>query len=106
MTMANVRALSVAMGAVVVLGHVPACRAQTYAFKDEPLMSINRSYLGYSNFVWQGPHAPAPGYVTQYGQARSPGYVRAAAPAPAVVAAPAPVQRRGRWFWRRRGYAY
>ena len=40
-----------------------------YDFNREPLMSVNRSYLGYGNFTYQGASPPAPGYVTPYGQA-------------------------------------
>jgi hypothetical protein len=66
-----------------------------YAFKDEPLMSINRSYLGYSNFVYYGPHPPAPGFLADGLAPRAPGYVRPAAPA-----------RRGFLFGGRRGYRW
>jgi hypothetical protein len=54
--------------------------ARGYAFKDEPVMSINRSYLGYSNFVYYGPHPPAPGFLTDGLASRAPGYVRPSAP--------------------------
>ena len=70
--------------------------AQPYKFSDESLFSINRSYLGYSNFVYRGPGGPpAPGYVTGYGAPRSQVYTPAPVPA-----------RRGGWFWRRQGYRY
>jgi hypothetical protein len=114
------------------LGHVADVRAQGayypappaapvyrgYAFKDEPLMSINRSYLGYSNFVDYGPEsalgsysgynaavraraaAPAPAYVPARTYAQTPTYYQAP-----TYAQPAP--RRGfRLFGWRRGYGY
>lgn len=59
-----------------------------YAFKDEPVMSINNSYLGYSNFV--DPDHTAPRYVFGHGVAQPPVY------------APIPQRRVGRWFGRRR----
>jgi hypothetical protein len=33
-----------------------------YAFRDEPVMSVNNSYLGYVNFV--DPNAPSPRFMT------------------------------------------
>jgi hypothetical protein len=62
----------------------------SYAFKDEPVMSINNSYLGYSNFV--DPDHPTPRYVFSHGATQ-----------PQVHA---PIRQRPprRWFgWRRRG---
>jgi hypothetical protein len=63
-----------------------------YRFSDEPLMSVNRSYLGYSNFIDTSGYPPAPGYVTRYGQAVNQGLI--------------PVRTRPRWFVGRRGYRY
>ncbi len=70
-------------------------------------MSINRSYLGYSNFVDYGPGLPAHanppprgGYVNSYAAPRAPVYAPAPAPAP-VYQVPA---RRGRLFGWIRGY--
>jgi len=61
-----------------------------YAFKDEPVMSINNSYLGYSNFV--DPDHATPRYIFSR---------RAAQPR---VHAPVPQRPVGRWFgWRRHG---
>lgn len=59
-----------------------------YAFKDEPVMSINNSYLGYSNFI--DPDHPAPRYIFNHRVAQPPVY------------APAPQGRVVRWFGRRR----
>lgn len=59
-----------------------------YAFKDEPVMSINNSYLGYSNFV--DPDHPAPRYLFNHRVAQPPVY------------APVPQRRVGRWVVRRR----
>jgi hypothetical protein len=75
-----------------------------YAFKDEPVMSINNSYLGYGNFVYPGPglpaHANPPGWYSAPrtwtpapAQAHARVYVRRPAPAPA----PAPARRTIRW---------
>jgi hypothetical protein len=99
--------------------------ARPYHYSDEPLMSINRSYLGYSNFVDYGPGLPAHanppprgGYAAApapvYAAPRAPVYtaprapVYTAPPAPAYATAPAqpysaPV-RRGRLFGWFRGY--
>lgn len=66
-----------------------------HAFKDEPLASVNRSYLGYSNFVDYGPNPPAPRYVTPYGRAVHPGYYDSA-----------PARGGIRWFGRRRALRY
>jgi len=61
-----------------------------YAFKDEPVMSINNSYLGYSNFV--DPNYPAPRYINPHAPVRSNRQATAAT-----------TRRVGRWFgWRRR----
>jgi hypothetical protein len=98
-----------ALAGAIVLGEAGAARAQGpygyrnyrapsvgaasprgYAFKDESLMSINNSYLGYGNFVYVGPDPPAPGYVSGVPRSYSP----------------APVRRGVRWFGRRRGYRY
>jgi hypothetical protein len=67
-----------------------------YSFgKSESMFSINNSYLGYSNFTYYGPHAPAVGYSLPP-KAPAPRYV--AAPARAV--APRRVfQYRGRWYY-------
>src|SRR5262249_50891509 len=76
----------------------PYAGARPYRFSDEPLMSINRSYLGYSNFVDPGPGLPAHANPPPRG-----GYVNAApSPSPGPPAAYVPV-RRFRWFggWRR-----
>jgi hypothetical protein len=81
---------------------------RAYRFSDEPVMSINRSYLGYSNLEYSGPGLPAHanppprgGYVTGYAAPRAPVY------APAPASAPAPVYyvpaRRGPFRWLR-GY--
>ena len=83
-----------------------------YRYSDEPLMSINRSYLGYSNFVDYGPGLPAHsnppprgGYVTGYAAPRAPVY---AAPRAPVYTVPTPGYsapvRRGRLFGWLRGY--
>jgi len=105
----------------LVLGSAAGTQAQTtsggapypYRYKDEPLMSINRSYLGYTNFVDYGPGLPAHanppprgGYVTGYTARRAPVYT--APRAPVYATAPAtgysvPV-RRGRLFGWLRGY--
>jgi hypothetical protein len=95
-----------ALATALFLGAAADARAQAgypysrpYRFSDEPLMSINRSYLSYSNFVWGGPGLPAHanppprgGYVYTY---PSP------PPRPPAYYVPAP---RGRWFgwWRAR----
>jgi hypothetical protein len=64
--------------------------AGAYAFKDEPVMSINNSYLGYSNFV--DPSHPAPRYIFNQGAVRPP-----------VSYAPIPQRRGTGWFgWRHR----
>jgi hypothetical protein len=94
----------IALATALVLGATADARAQgsypysrPYRFSDEPLMSINRSYLGYSNFVYSGPglpahHNPPPrgGYVYTY-----------PSPPPPVYYVPAP---RGRWSGWWRGY--
>jgi hypothetical protein len=95
-------AAGIALATILVLGTAAEARAQAYPysrpyrFSDEPLVSINRSYLGYSNFVYSGPglpahHNPPPrgGYVQTYPSAP-----------PRTYYVPAP---RGRWFggWRR-----
>ena len=78
-----------------------------YVFADEPLVSINRSYLGYSNFVDPGPglpaHADPPG--------RNSATTRALTPAgPVYLRSPSyyyvPARPRMRWFGWRRGYGY
>ncbi|MDR3635848.1 MAG: hypothetical protein P4L84_18745 [Isosphaeraceae bacterium] len=70
--------------------------SQNYAFKDEPLMSINRSYLGYSNLTYTGPGSLSPFGATGTGTAVAPAY----------VSAPAPVRRGFGLFGRRRAYRY
>jgi hypothetical protein len=93
-----------------------------YAFKDEPLMSINRSYLGYSNFVDYGPESALGAYSGYNAAVRARAYPPAPVQAPTYVQAPAYVQtrtyaqaptyyqapaRRGfRLFGWRRGYGY
>jgi hypothetical protein len=97
------------------LGSAASASAQAsygrpYYFKDESLMSINRSYLGYSNFVYYGPglpaHADPPGRTAA--PVRAPVYVRPPAPArapvyvqpPARYSAPGrPVTRWYGWGW-------
>jgi hypothetical protein len=89
-----------ALTGALVLGHAAAARAQgamiggapygnrysgppphaapyrrVYSYMDEPVMSINRSYLGYSNFVYDGPGLPPGGYATGYRYVPAPGYV-------------------------------
>ena len=94
----------IALAAALVLGAAADARAQAgypssrpYRFSDEPLMSINRSYLGYSNFVWGGPGLPAHANPPPRG-----GYVGAYRSAPPrTYYAPAP---RGRFFGWWRGY--
>jgi hypothetical protein len=94
----------IALAAALVLGATANARAQAgypyarpYRFSDEPLMSINRSYLGYSNFVYPGPGLPAHanppprgGYVNPPPATRPPAYYVPA--------------RRSRWFGPWRGY--
>lgn len=82
----------------------PAGSARGYAFKDEPLMSINRSYLGYSNFVYYGPGSPSP-YATAPGTAPARGYVAGSAAPPTYYYYARPPARRGLFGWRR-GYGY
>lgn len=77
--------------------------ARGYAFKDEPLMSINRSYLGYSNFVYYGPGSPSP-YATAPSTAPARGYVAGYTTPPTYYYTRPPV-RRGLFGWRR-GYGY
>lgn len=75
-------------------GNVPAPGAAGspgYAFKDEPLVSVNRSYLGYSNLVYRGPGS------------LSPFQPRPTQPTPAPGGY-APVRRGFRLFGWRRGY--
>ena len=61
-----------------------------YAFKDEPVMSVNNSYLGYSNFV--DPTYPPPRYINPHAQAQ-----------PGATSAPAR-PRPARWFGFRRRF--
>ncbi len=68
--------------------------APAYSFADESPLSINRSYLGYSNFVYRGPNPPAPGYL-----------VPTRGPLPRGGYASAPM-RRPRWFGRRQNFRY
>jgi hypothetical protein len=63
-----------------------------YAYKDESLLSINRSYLGYSNLIDTSPRPPAHADPQVYAATRAGGYTGGASPAP----------RRGRWILRRR----
>ena len=103
----------------LLLGSAAGTQAQTYGgppypyrYKDEPLMSINRSYLGYSNFVDYGPRPPAHanppprgGYVTGYAAPRAPVYATPRAPVYTTAPAPvysAPVRRGGLFGWLRR----
>jgi hypothetical protein len=67
---------------------------RVYAFKDEPVMSVNRSYLGYTNLVDVSGRPSAPRFMTDYGN-RTQGYY-----------VPAPAPRGVRWFGWRRGYRY
>jgi hypothetical protein len=96
-----------ALAGAFMLGHPDAAQAQgpsapyPYRFKDEPLMSINRSYLGYSNFNYYGPD-PALGAYTTYRASRPQTYVQAPASAPVQV----PARRGFRLFGGRRGYRY
>jgi hypothetical protein len=101
--------LMLALAGILVLGHSTDARAQQrgYVFADEPLVSINRSYLGYGNFVDPGPglpaHADPPG--------RNSATTRALAPAAPVYVRPptyyyVPARPRMRWFGWRRGYGY
>jgi hypothetical protein len=99
-------ALGIVLATVLVLGVVADARAQAgypysrpYRFSDESPFSINRSYLGYSNFVYSGPgmpaHADPPprgGYVHPY-----PGTQ------PRTYNPPAPAPR-PRWYGWWRGY--
>ncbi len=104
----------VPLGAVVLLVPSLSARGQsaysgTYSFKNEPLASVNQSYLGYSNFVYQGPRAPSP-YPYPYGYPTAPApaavqprtYVAAPAPTTYVAAPP----RRFGLFGRLRGHRY
>jgi hypothetical protein len=104
--------LMLALMSTLALGHSTDARAQGvpsrgYVFADEPLVSINRSYLGYSNFVDPGPglpaHADPPG--------RNSATTRALTPAAPVYVRPptyyhVPARPRMRWFGWRRGYGY
>lgn len=57
--------LAIALAAVLATAHearaqfVPAPYPRGYAFKDEPVMSVNRSYFGYTNFVDVSGRTPA-----------------------------------------------
>jgi hypothetical protein len=64
---------------------------RVYSYADEPLMSINRSYLGYSNFVSSAPGLPPGGYATGYRYVPAPGY---------VTPAPRGFRRFGWWRYR------
>lgn len=96
-----------ALAGALVLGLSGAAQAQGtsapygYRFKDEPVMSVNRSYLGYTNFVYYGPD-PAFGYPPKYKTFRPQTYVHTPAPAPVY----APPRRGFRLFGGRRGYPY
>jgi hypothetical protein len=121
------------MAATLVLASAGESRAQWvyagsrptycgYAFKDEPLMSINRSYLGYSNFVDYGPDSALGAYSGYNAAVRARAYPPAPVQAPRYVQAPTyaqaptyyqaptyaqPAPRRGfRLFGWRRGYGY
>jgi hypothetical protein len=95
--------LALGVAGALTLGAAAGASAQApygrpYYFKDEPLMSINRSYLGYSNFVYYGPglpaHANPPGRTAA--PARAPVYVQP----PARYAAPTrPIARWYGWGW-------
>jgi hypothetical protein len=97
-------------GALVVLGSASSAQAQApYSFNSEPLMSINRSYLGYGNMVYNGPGSLSPYYSSP---ARAVAPVAPAAPT-ATYYVPtqaqtyyAPARPRFRLFGWRRGYAY
>jgi hypothetical protein len=118
-------AIVTALASALVLAAASDGRAQVrypYRYSDEPLMSINRSYLGYSNFVDYGPGLPAHanppprgGYPAPYAAPRTPAYVQAPQRPRTYVPPPAPTQatiarqpvyyvqpRRARWFgwWR------
>ena len=100
-------ATGIALATALLLAAATEARAQTaypysrpYRFSDESLVSINRSYLGYSNFAWGGPgrpaHAEPPprgGSVNMYPSAQPRTYYYTPAPVP-----------RGRWFGWWRGY--
>src|SRR5262249_31641018 len=63
----------------VALGCVADASAQgyysrPYSFKDEPVMSINNSYLGYGNFVYPAPEPPAHANPPGWGGATAPRY--------------------------------
>jgi hypothetical protein len=101
------RASGIALALALVAGAAADARAQAgypysrpYRFSDEPLMSINRSYLGYSNFVYPGPGLPAHANPPPRG-----GYVN---PAPATRPPAYPVYqvpaRPRRWLGWWRGY--
>jgi hypothetical protein len=47
---------------------------RVYSYSDEPVMSINRSYLGYSNLVSDAPGLPPGGYPSGYRLVPAPGY--------------------------------
>ena len=71
--------------------------------KQEPSMSINNSYLGYSNFTHYGPGGGA-AYPLAPRQA-APRYVAAPAPVAAARPVPPPAPRpvywyQGRWYYR------
>jgi hypothetical protein len=99
--------LSLASAATVMLGLVADVQAQWvytrgapavayprgYSFRDEPVMSINNSYLGYGNFTYYGPTL-APRFLTGNKPYQSPGYTYA------------PARRVFRPFGWRRGYRY
>lgn len=78
-----------ARGQMVYTGGAPT-RPGGRAFQDEPVMSINNSYLGYGDFTYYGPP------VSPFGNARRP-----AAPTRGYVVAPAPPLVRRRVFWYR-----
>jgi hypothetical protein len=54
---------------------VPAPYPRGYSFMDEPVMSVNRSYLGYSNFVDVSGRDPAFSNPTPIRAVRPGGYV-------------------------------
>jgi hypothetical protein len=67
----------------------PRDPAYRYDFTNQPPVSVNRSYLGYTNLSYYGLHPPAPGYMTDYRSGRVTGYYT-----------PVPSRRRLRLFQR------
>jgi hypothetical protein len=74
----------------------PRTYSRGYAFKDESILSVNNSYLGYGNLVDPGLPSSAPRYDRAY-------IVRPNLGSFAAYPAPRPGLR---WYWRRHGYGY